>query len=155
MKSYDLLILGAGPGGCEAAVRGAQLGLSVAIVERDELGGTCLNVGCVPTKILLGATELSDELAAYRKLRVLDGALHVDLAALHRRRDQVVSAFRKGIEKRLAAHGVAVFRGLGRITDEHTVEVEHAGAPCTVPLRFQHLILATGSSPSIPRGVKV
>ncbi|MFH1008151.1 MAG: dihydrolipoyl dehydrogenase [Candidatus Latescibacterota bacterium] len=155
MKSYDLLILGAGPGGCEAAVLGAQLGLSVGIVEQDELGGTCLNVGCVPTKILLGATELLDELAAYRKLRVLDGALHVDLSALQRRKDQVVSAFRKGIEKRLAAHGVAVFRGLGRITDEHTVEVEHAGAPCTVPLRFQHLILATGSSPSIPRGVKV
>jgi dihydrolipoamide dehydrogenase len=122
----------------------------VGIVEKDELGGTCLNVGCVPTKMLLGATELLDELAVYKKLRIMDGAIQVDLSALQRRKDQVVRAFRKGIERLLDTHGVEVLRGFGRITDEHTVELEDA-----VPLRFQHLIIATGSSPFIPRGMEV
>ena len=154
MKTYDLLILGAGPGGYIAAVRGAQLGLSVGIVEKDELGGTCLNVGCVPTKMLLGATELLDELAVYKKLRIMDGAIQVDLSALQRRKDQVVRAFRKGIERLLDTHGVEVLRGFGRITDEHTVEVELEDGS-KEGLRFQHLIIATGSSPFIPRGIEV
>jgi dihydrolipoamide dehydrogenase len=155
MKTYDLLVLGAGPGGYIAAIRGAQLGLSVGIVEMGELGGTCLNVGCVPTKMLLGATELLDELAVYKKLRIMDGAIQVDLSALQRRKDQVVRAFRKGIERLLDTHGVEVLRGFGRITDEHSVEVGDIGAQHAVPLRFQHLIIATGSSPSIPRGMEV
>ena len=154
MKTYDLLVLGAGPGGYVAAVRAAQLGLSVGIVEKDELGGTCLNVGCVPTKMLLGATELFDELAVYKKLRIMDGAIQVDLSALQRRKDQVVRAFRKGIERLLDTHGVEVLRGFGRITDEHSVEVELEDGS-KEGLRFQHLIIATGSSPSIPRGIEV
>ncbi len=137
-----------------AAVRAAQLGLSVGIVEKDELGGTCLNVGCVPTKILLGATELLDELAVYRKLRIMDGAIQVDLSALQRRKDQVVRAFRKGIERLLDTHGVEVLRGFGRITDEHSVELELEDGS-KEQLRFRHLIIATGSSPSIPRGMAV
>ena len=152
MKAYDLVVLGAGPGGYIAAIRAAQLGLNVGIVEKDELGGTCLNVGCVPTKMLLGATELLDELAVYKKLRIMDGVIQVDLPALQRRKDQVVRAFRKGIERLLDAHGVEVVRGFGRITDEHTVEVVDVGARHAVPLPLQQLLIATGSSPSIPQG---
>lgn len=154
MKTYDLLVLGAGPGGYVAAIRGAQLGLSVGIVEKDELGGTCLNVGCVPTKILLGATELLDELAVYKKLKVLDGALRVDLSALQRRKDQVVRASRKGIEKLLSACGVEVFRGFGRIIGEHTVEIT-LGERSKEQLHFHRLIVAAGSSPWIPQGIEV
>ena len=138
MKTYDLLILGAGPGGYIAAVRAAQLGLSVGIVEKGELGGTCLNVGCVPTKMLLGATELLDELAVYKKLRIMDGAIQVDLSALQRRKDQVVRAFRKGIERLLDTHGVEVLRGFGGITAEHTVVVKDVGAQHAGPLQQPH-----------------
>ena len=104
---HELLILGAGPGGYEAAIRAAQLGLNVGLIERDAVGGTCLNRGCIPTKTLLH-----------------DAAPGADFAALGARKEQVVSTLRQGVEGLLKKRGVTVYRGTGVLTDAHTIEVD-------------------------------
>lgn len=124
---HELLILGAGPGGYEAAIRAAQLGLNVGLIERDAVGGTCLNRGCIPTKTLLH-----------------DAAPGADFAALGARKEQVVSTLRQGVEGLLKKRGVTVYRGTGVLTDAHTIEVD--GQAVT----GEKLLLAPGSRPALP-----
>ena len=124
---HELLILGAGPGGYEAAIRAAQLGLNVGLIERDAVGGTCLNRGCIPTKTLLH-----------------DAAPGTDFAALGARKEQVVSTLRQGVEGLLKKRGVTVYRGTGVLTDAHTIEVD--GQAVT----GEKLLLAPGSRPALP-----
>ena len=124
---HELLILGAGPGGYEAAIRAAQLGLNVGLIERDAVGGTCLNRGCIPTKTLLHAAG--------------PGA---DVAALGARKEQVVSTLRQGVEGLLKKRRVTVYRGTGVLTDAHTIEVD--GQAVT----GEKLLLAPGSRPALP-----
>lgn len=124
---HELLILGAGPGGYEAAIRAAQLGLNVGLIERDAVGGTCLNRGCIPTKTLLH-----------------DAAPGVDFAALGARKEHVVSTLRQGVEGLLKKRRVTVYRGTGVLTDAHTIEVD--GQAVT----GEKLLLAPGSRPALP-----
>lgn len=124
---HELLILGAGPGGYEAAIRAAQLGLNVGLIERDAVGGTCLNRGCIPTKTLLH-----------------DAGPGADFAALSARKEQVVSTLRQGVEGLLKKRRVTVYRGTGVLTDAHTIEVD--GQAVT----GEKLLLAPGSRPALP-----
>ena len=124
---HELLILGAGPGGYEAAIRAAQLGLNVGLIEREAVGGTCLNRGCIPTKTLLH-----------------DAAPGVDFAALGARKEHVVSTLRQGVEGLLKKRRVTVYRGTGVLTDAHTIEVD--GQAVT----GEKLLLAPGSRPALP-----
>lgn len=124
---HELLILGAGPGGYEAAIRAAQLGLNVGLIERDAVGGTCLNRGCIPTKTLLH-----------------DAGPGADFAALGARKEQVVSTLRQGVEGLLKKRRVTVYRGTGVLTDAHTIEVD--GQAVT----GEKLLLAPGSRPALP-----
>ena len=124
---HQLLILGAGPGGYEAAIRAAQLGLNVGLIERDAVGGTCLNRGCIPTKTLLH-----------------DAGPGADFAALGARKEQVVSTLRQGVEGLLKKRRVTVYRGTGVLTGAHTIEV--GGQAVT----GEKLLLAPGSRPALP-----
>jgi Pyruvate/2-oxoglutarate dehydrogenase complex, dihydrolipoamide dehydrogenase (E3) component, and related enzymes len=144
--TYDLLVLGGGPGGFDAAVEAAASGLRTALVEAADMGGACLNCGCIPTKLWLGATSAIEELAAQAKVRVAAGEVRVDFAALQARKDRHIAATRKAMGQRLAALGVDVFAGRGRLAGPHELEVKNAEGAQTVS--FRKLIVATGSRPA-------
>jgi dihydrolipoamide dehydrogenase len=145
-QTYDLVVLGGGPGGFDAAAEAAASGLKTALVEAAELGGTCLNAGCIPTKLWLGATEPIDELAAQAKARIAAGEVRVDFAALQARKDRHIAATRKAMVQRLAQLGVTLIPGRGRLAGEGLVEV--AGPLTASQLGYRNLIVATGSRPS-------
>lgn len=142
---YDVVILGAGSGGYAAALRGAQLGLKVVLVEGDKVGGTCLHRGCIPTKAYLHAAETADsvrEADHFGILATLDG---IDMGKVGQYRDSVVDKLYHGVEGLLASRGVEVIQGWGRVTSPTTVEVNGQ------TLTGKNLILATGSySRSLP-----
>jgi dihydrolipoamide dehydrogenase len=152
-----MIILGGGPGGSRAAFDAAARGLSVALVDRDGLGGTCLNRGCIPTKLLLGATAALPLLEAQKKLKGADGHIAFDLPALQQRKDRYVKGTRQALEKRLKAAGIAVYAGEGRVTSERQGDADGELAVTAVladgttqetRLGWGTLIVATGSTPA-------
>jgi dihydrolipoamide dehydrogenase len=142
---FDVLILGAGSGGYACALRAAQLGLSVGLVEKGDLGGTCLHVGCIPTKALLHAAEVADsarDAAQFGVNATLDG---IDMPAVNAYKDKVVGRLFKGLTGLVKSRGITVIEGEGRLTGPRTVTVgdtAHTG---------RHVVLASGSySRSLP-----
>ncbi len=144
--TYDLVVLGGGPGGYDAAIEAAASGLRTAVVEAADLGGTCLNSGCIPTKLWLGATCAIEELAAQAKVRVATGEVRVDFAALQSRKDRHIAATRKAMSQRLAALGVALLPGRGRLAEPGVLEVTGPVGPPT--LAYRKLVVATGTRPA-------
>jgi len=144
MERFDLAVMGGGPGGYVAAIRASQLGLGVALIERGELGGTCTNRGCIPTKALLRSAELYRLARAGEEFGIRAEGLRFDLKAAVARKDRIVSRLAKGIELLLKANGVEVLRGEGRLRAGGVVEVRGERA---LEVRFEKLIVATGSSP--------
>lgn len=139
---YDLVVIGGGPGGYVAAIRAAQLGFNTALVEKAELGGTCLNRGCVPTKALLHAAELYAGLAEAARWGVRVGDATLDIAAMHARKDEVVAGLRGGISQLLQANGVTVVTGTAALENAHTVSVGEETLTCG------RVLIATGSVPT-------
>ncbi len=137
---FDLVILGGGSGGYAAALRGAQLGLSVALIEKDKLGGTCLHYGCVPTKALLHAGEIADSTRDADKYGVLASFEGIDLARVTSYREGVVSRLYKGLQGLVKSRDITLVEGTGRLTSPTTVDV--AGTTYTAT---KAVILATGS----------
>ena len=144
MQAFDIIIVGGGPGGTTAAQILARAGKSVALVEKTHLGGTCLNCGCIPTKMLLGAVAPLALLHAQQRTRVAKGDIAVDFTALQTR----VSRFTKGtsqtLGKNLGGLGVTVFEGRGEALAPGAIRV-HADTGHT-DLTAQHIILSCGSS---------
>lgn len=139
---YDLIIVGGGPGGYTAAFEAAAKKLNTVLIEEREIGGTCLNRGCIPTKTLVHTADL------YREMKhaaadgiVLDGA-QLDIPALNAKKEQVVGTLRSGLEKQLKASGITVINGHAVIIDGHTVRVNDE------ELSADHVILASGSVPA-------
>src|SRR3954454_12571660 len=121
--SFDVVILGAGSGGYACALRAAELGLSVALVEKGKLGGTCLHVGCIPTKALLHAAEVADAARESEQFGVnatLDG---IDMGGVNKYKDAVVSKLFKGLTGLINGRGITVVEGEGRLVAPRTVEV--------------------------------
>ncbi|MDE2411006.1 MAG: NAD(P)/FAD-dependent oxidoreductase, partial [Sphingomonadales bacterium] len=149
---YDVLIIGAGPGGYVAAIRAAQLGLKTACVEgRETLGGTCLNVGCIPSKALLHGSEKFEEAAngTLARYGVKLGKVELDLAALQADKADAVKGLTGGIEFLFKKNKVDWLKGYGRFKDAHTIEV--AGKAYTA----KNVVIATGSSVTPLPGVEV
>src|SRR6202162_930288 len=137
---FDVLILGGGMGGSPAAIRASQLGLKVGLVEADKLGGTCLHVGCIPTKALLESSELYHRIAARgAEFGVDTDNVRFDYARIGARRDAVVSQLFKGVQFLMKKNKIEVISGQGRLRDRNTLEI---GAK---QLKAKHLIVATGS----------
>lgn len=143
-NQFDVVVIGGGPGGYVAAIRAAQLGLKVACVEkRGSLGGTCLNVGCIPSKALLQSSEVYEEiLHGAEKHGVECGNVTLDLAAMLKRKDKVVEDLCKGIEGLFKKNKVAYFKGLGTLLSATQVQVEGENS---VTLTAKNIIIATGS----------
>src|SRR5438874_1803293 len=113
--SFDVAVIGGGPGGYVAAVRAAQLGARTAIVEKDRMGGTCLVRGCIPTKAMLQSSELYSLMQRGGEFGVVADRLSFDLPAANRRRDRVVDQLVKGVEGLMKANGVTQIAGAARL----------------------------------------
>jgi dihydrolipoamide dehydrogenase len=137
---FDLVILGGGSGGYAAALRGAQLGLSVALIEQDKLGGTCLHRGCIPTKALLHAAEVADQARGSAAVGVRTTFEGIDMPAVNRYRDGVVGRLYEGLQTLVKGRSITLVAGHGRLTDGRTVEV--AGTRYEAS---RAVVLATGS----------
>lgn len=146
---YDVAVLGGGPGGYIAAIRSAQLGKRVALIESHELGGTCLNRGCIPTKALLHCAEVYHSAANASGFGVSAGEVSFDYSAMAAYKDAVAAKLRSGIAGLEKAHGVKVINGFGRLTDMHTIGVSRSD-DTEISVSAERIILATGSAPVIP-----
>ena len=144
-QDYDVVILGGGSGGYACALRSAELGLSVALVEKDLLGGTCLHRGCIPTKALLHAAEVADSARDSETYGVRASFDSVDMAGVNKYKDGVIARLYKGLQGLVKSRKVELIAGAGKLVDKNTVEVD--GQRYT----GKHVVLATGSySRSLP-----
>ena len=143
----DVLVIGGGPGGYVAAIRAGQLGLDVTLVERDVIGGTCLNRGCIPSKALLSGTGLAHE-ASHAGEMGIQGDLSVDLDAMVDWKDGVVDQLTGGVAQLCEAAGVNVMEGTAFFSGAHEARVMHDGeGEGSEAIEFEHAIVATGSRP--------
>lgn len=142
-----IVVLGAGPGGYVAAVRAAQMGAQVTLVERDEVGGTCLNWGCIPSKVLITTAELLEKMRRAAEYGiVVEGAVRPDLERLMARKRAIVAAQAKGIRQLLQHHRVALVEGEGVVAGPGSVRVRTA-AGAERDLAWDRLIIAVGTRP--------
>ncbi|MGC8873448.1 MAG: dihydrolipoyl dehydrogenase [Chloroflexia bacterium] len=146
---YDVAIIGGGPGGYVAAIRAAQLGGRVALVERERVGGVCLNHGCIPTKALLASAERLHVARDAERFGILgcEGA-RPDWSRIQQRKAEVVDTLVSGIERLLRDHRIALFPGTARLEDPRTVHVLLRDGAGEAVLRAGRIILATGSEPA-------
>ncbi|MEN9740980.1 MAG: dihydrolipoyl dehydrogenase [Actinomycetota bacterium] len=143
--AVDLVVLGGGSGGYSAALRASQLGMSVALVEKDKVGGTCLHVGCIPTKALLHAAEIADNTRDAAKFGVAASLHGVDVAGVSAYRQGIIDSKFKGLQGLLKARGIQTIDGYGTLTSPNTVQVGDT------TITAKNVVLATGSySKTIP-----
>jgi len=146
MKHFQVAFLGGGPGGYVGALRAAQLGLSVVLIEGQRVGGTCLNRGCIPTKTLVKSAELWREIQRAKEFGITVGQMSIDFAQVMARKDQVVNTLVSGITHLLKAAKVPVIKGFGEISElgQLTIQTEEG----IVSITAENIVLATGSVPS-------
>src|SRR5690348_1812382 len=147
--TYDVVILGGGSGGYACAFRAAELGLSVALVEKGKLGGTCLHMGCIPTKALLHAAEVADSAREGEQFGVKTTFESVDMSAVNRYKDGVIGRLYKGLQGLVKSRQIDYVEGEGRLVAANTVEV--AGRR----LVGRNVVLATGSSAKSLPGLEI
>jgi dihydrolipoamide dehydrogenase len=144
-QNFDIVVLGAGSGGYAAALRASELGFSVALVEKDKVGGTCLHVGCIPTKALLHSAEVADLSRESARFGINSEFGGVDIAGVTAYRQSIIASTYKGLQGLIKARGITTIEGEGKLTSPTTVQVGED------TLTGKHVILATGSySRSLP-----
>lgn len=149
MNEFDLVILGGGSGGYACALRAAQLGLSVVLIEKDKVGGTCLHRGCIPTKALLHAGEIADNARHAGDFGVRAEFLSMDMLAVNAYKDGVISKLYKGLQGLVKSRNITVVEGYGRLVAKNQVEV--SGTVYT----GKNILLATGSYPKTLPGLEI
>ncbi len=150
----DLIIIGGGPGGYVAAIRAAQLGASVTVIEKENLGGTCLNKGCIPTKALFKNAEMIHSVSTMQEFGVnLEGGFTIDIPQIHKRKDEVVFKLVDGVRRILNSYEVETIYGNAEIKDRSTVVVKKPDGEFE-SLETKNIIIATGATPFIPENMK-
>ncbi len=139
-----VVVIGGGPGGYPAAIRVAQLGGKVTIIEKDEFGGTCLNRGCIPTKALLQSAGMYHDAKASETFGIKTSGIEIDFPAVMARKNTVVKQLVGGLGGILKSHGMTIVKGTGQIIDANTVKVAESGEE----IKCDKIIIATGSVPS-------
>ncbi|HOY50090.1 MAG TPA: FAD-dependent oxidoreductase, partial [Flavobacteriales bacterium] len=143
--NYDLIVIGSGPGGYVAAIRASQLGLKVAVVEREELGGICLNWGCIPTKALLKSAQVFEYLQHAADYGIkLNGEAEADFESMVKRSRGVADGMSKGIQFLLKKNKIDTIIGFGKITKDKKVEVKGVDGK-TTQYTAKSIVLATGA----------
>ncbi len=145
MKEYQLIVIGAGPGGYEAAIRAAQLGITTALIERRDVGGTCLNRGCIPTKAMLHSAQLYREAANFELFGLHTENTSFDWAKVHQRKNDVVVKLRTGIEQLIKANKIDFFNNSASISGKNDVQLDQGEV-----IRGENILIATGSVPARP-----
>ena len=147
---YDLVVIGSGPGGYVAAIRAGQLGLKTAVIERDKIGGVCLNVGCIPSKSLIYAAGLFDKIRHADALGFLVSAPKVDGKKLQEWKSGIVKRLTTGVGFLLSKNGVTVVQGSAKFTGPRSLTVTAADGK-TQSIEFGKAIIATGAKPAASR----
>ncbi|MBM2833361.1 MAG: pdhD [Candidatus Brocadiaceae bacterium] len=150
--TFDLAIIGGGPGGYVAAIKAAQLGIKTALVEKNKVGGTCLHQGCIPTKVLLHSADIYRKLLKAHEYGITFDKLGINYPQFHRRKESVVKRLFQGTQFLLKKNGVEVFEGEGQLTSINNVSVKKNGTDI-VELAAKNVILSTGSVPLIPHTI--
>jgi dihydrolipoamide dehydrogenase len=151
-RSFDLVVIGAGPGGYPAAIRGAQLGLSTACVERELLGGVCLNWGCIPSKALLKTAELANKVRHASDYGISVGELSIDYPKVVERSRGVAKRFNRGVASLFKKYGVTEVKGTARLVAPGRVEVTSSAG--TEVLEARHVVVATGARAKVFPGIE-
>ena len=149
MKNYNLIVIGAGPAGDVAAIRASQLGAKVGVVEKGNVGGVCLNKGCIPTKCLIGALDSLVKVKKFESCGIKIEGSDIDLAQLMTWKDKVVARLVQGILFLFKSNGIELIKGFGRIKAVDCVEVTGEGVK--EEIKTEKIILASGSSPLRPK----
>jgi dihydrolipoamide dehydrogenase len=152
MKYYDLLIIGGGPGGYVAAIKGAQLGLSVGLIERDKVGGACLHKGCIPTKALIQSTHVYELFKRSKEFGIATKGVSADFNEFHKRKQTIVNRLFGGVEHLLKKNVVDILKGTGQIVSPGKVLVKD-GSITKEEVSAKNIIIATGSSPVVFKGL--
>jgi dihydrolipoamide dehydrogenase len=151
MAHFQVVVIGAGPGGYVAAIRAAQMGLKTAIVEKDELGGTCLNWGCIPTKSWVVTAHLYEQIKRAKEYGIVVGEPQLDWTALVARKNKIVKQLTGGVKQLLAGRQVEIYKGTAKLTSANRIAVAlNAGG--TEEITTDHIILATGAAAWNPPG---
>ena len=165
-SAFDVVIVGGGPGGYPAAIRAAQYGLRVALIEKERAGGVCLNWGCIPTKAMLRSADVLETMQHSADFGILADNVRLDYPAVLKRKDTIVKGLTDGVGQLLKANGVTVYQGHARFTNANALDVVGVGksplgaggpmynAPAdgvgqpTARVAGKHIIIATGSTPA-------
>ncbi|MBV9790003.1 MAG: dihydrolipoyl dehydrogenase [Chloroflexi bacterium] len=146
---YDLAVVGSGPGGYVAAIRASQLGMKAAIIEKGDMGGVCLNVGCIPSKALLNTADLLEHAREGKRIGFVADNIRLDFGALMAHKERVVKQMSGGVGGLMKKNKVDVYKGFGRVTGPNSVSVQGDGGEQTI--NTKNIIIATGSTPkSLP-----
>ena len=149
MAEKKIAILGAGPGGYVAAIRAAQLGAKVTVIEDVEVGGTCLNRGCIPTKTLVATAEIYEKIKEAASFGIeVEGGAKLNIPKVMERQGKVVQTLTKGIRGLFKAHGIELIEGRGRLIDKKIIEVTLKDGSGQRKVEADNIIVATGSSPA-------
>ncbi|MDL1956366.1 MAG: dihydrolipoyl dehydrogenase [Candidatus Desulfofervidus auxilii] len=148
-KDFDLIVIGAGPGGYTAAICAAQLGGKVAIIEKGDLGGTCLNKGCIPTKSLIASIHILDCIRKAKEFGIVIEKEKIDFANVITRKERIVKQLRNGVNYLLKSYGIEVIKGNAYFISSSEVKVKDE------IFRFKKCIIATGSIPSAIPGIEI
>src|SRR6266516_127861 len=153
-KHFNLIVVGTGPGGYVAAIRAAQLGLKTAVVEKDELGGTCLNWGCIPTKAWIVTSHLFEQIRRAREFGIDVGEPKVRWDWLVERKNKIVKQLTGGVKSLLAGRQVEICRGTARLTSPNRIRVAQPGGQ-SVELSADTVMIATGAVATMPPGFQL
>jgi dihydrolipoamide dehydrogenase len=148
IEKFDIAIIGSGSAGYVAAIRGADLGKKVLIIEKGELGGTCLNRGCIPTKALLHSAEIYSHFNNSEEIGIKAENISYDLNVIQKRKNDIINKLATGIDLLLKSRKIVLKKGCAKIVDEHIIEINHEGN--IERINAENIIIATGSEPLMP-----
>jgi dihydrolipoamide dehydrogenase len=151
MSQYQVVVIGTGPGGYVAAIRAAQMGLKTAVVEKDELGGTCLNWGCIPTKSWIVTAHLYEQIKRAKEYGIIVGEPQIDWSALVARKNKIVKQLTGGVKQLLSGRQVDILKGTGKLAAANRIAIAGSDGS-TSEITTDNVILATGAYAWNPPG---
>ncbi|MEI8329398.1 MAG: FAD-dependent oxidoreductase, partial [Chlamydiia bacterium] len=143
-QKFDIAVIGAGPGGYVAAIKASQYGKKIVLIEKQYLGGTCLNTGCIPTKTLISNAHVMHTVQHAADFGITTGSISFDYSKMKQRKDSVVEKMRKGLEGLINSNGITILEGHAEFTSPNSLKVRGQASQM---IQFDSVIIASGSEP--------